>query len=87
MDEIASAILRLQDAMRKHDMEPAIIELSSWEDGEHLRSLVHRSGLHSIQLGMDQATGEARHQVDIAGTIVRWPTMLRARVDGGFDYL
>lgn len=84
--DIVEGIYRMVLAFREYHMEPAIIELSSWEDGQRLMSLLDREHRAYLELGMDDKTGEPRNQVTIMGVIVRWPAKRRVLRDGGFEY-
>lgn len=81
--EITEAIVRLQHAMRRYRMEPAIIELSTWDEGMQLKSLLDRSHIVDIAMSED---GRPVNQVEIAGTIVRWPTRRRVLFPSGYDF-
>jgi hypothetical protein len=86
--DLGEAILRLQHAFRRHGIEPAVIELSSWEDGQVLQAALLRDRDSSTydrpSVGLD-SKGNAVNQVEIAGTIVRWPALQKALPGGGFD--
>lgn len=85
--EIKEAIYGLSHAFRRHRMTPAIIELASREEGYQLKAMLDREHTMYVELGMDHTTGEPRHQVSIAGVIVRWPAHRRAQVGGGLDFV
>ncbi|MCA0276267.1 MAG: hypothetical protein LCH86_09700 [Proteobacteria bacterium] len=87
MIDLVEGIVRLQRAFRRYKIEPSIIELSCWEDGQSFKHLLDREHVHMIDLGMDHATGEPRQQVEIAGTIVRWPAMRKALRKGGIEFI
>ncbi|MDX8492888.1 hypothetical protein RFN29_15020 [Mesorhizobium sp. VK22B] len=84
-NHIATAIMRLQSAMRAVNIEPAIIELASREQGEQLRHIaeayMRQNGGASI--GMDPK-GKPVNQMEICGTIVRWPAHYQAPWSVGF---
>jgi hypothetical protein len=86
-NEIATAVMRLQTAMRKHRIEPAVITLSSAEDGERFRHMAIRymAVNGSVSLAVDEK-GNPVMQTEVCGTIIRWPAQRYAMRSGGFEY-
>lgn len=87
--DLADAILRLQHVFRRQRIEPAIITLSSWEDGQRLAQIALRSqsmnNYDRQRVAMDEQ-GNPVNQIEIAGTIVRWPALPLAVRGGGFRF-
>lgn len=84
--DLAGAVMDLQEAFRRYDLEPAAIILSSREEGRALLCQV-RDAAYSIQIVEHLITKEPMNQVMIAGTAIQWPALRRPRIGGGFDYV
>jgi hypothetical protein len=89
-DRIANAILELQDAFRAAGMDPTAIDLSCREDGERMKRIGHtylqEAGGVSAAININEAnpSGQPNMQVEICGTVVRWPAQVRALPRGRF---
>lgn len=89
INDIGTAILRLNDALLKHNFRGlAAVDLMSPEDGQRLKLLASPENGFHIEYGkMDPETGSPVNQAEIAGVLVRWPATKRARHGGGFDWV
>lgn len=85
INDIGGAIVALNNALRKHGFDGVgRIVLMSWEDGMRLRQEIEP---YMIETAMDPESGKPLMQISIAGVLVQWEPMRRARINGGFDFV
>lgn len=87
-NEVATAIMQMRHTFLRNGMEPAIIELSSRYDGERLRLMgrayINETGGSTV--AMAGGIASPVNQIEIAGTIVRWPAVSMA-YPGGMKFV
>lgn len=78
VNDLGNALIRLSDVLAKHDMTLVSIDLGSWDDGQYFKMQVDREHAFYIEQGIDRRTGEMINQGQVAGVLVRWPTIKQA---------
>jgi hypothetical protein len=81
-DDLFEAVLKLRHAFILSGLQPpAVIELTSWEEGMKVLSLARARYTDRYRRSLFNAreSDEPVTQVDISGITVRWPTRDRSR--------
>ena len=88
INDLGTAIMKLRASLESRNITPVSIDLASWEDGQRLLGSLDQEHMLYVEQGIDNRTGEMVNQAQVAGMIIRWPTMRKARFSRkGFDYI
>lgn len=87
LDTVREGIYNLQNAFRTVLLEPAVIELASWDEGQRLIRMLAQDPMIGQAILMEHKDGRALWQVSLEGTLVRWPTLRQAQPKGGWKYV
>lgn len=76
--DLGNALRQLTHVLGRHHMTLVSIDLGSWDDGQHFKMNVDREHTFYIEQGLDSRTGEMVNQGQVAGVLVRWPSVRQA---------
>jgi hypothetical protein len=82
--DIQEALYGLTHFFAMHQLTPAVVELSSPEDGMRLRSMLGSELLYMPQFVDPKA--DVWNQVELMGVIIRWPARAYAIPGGGYEW-
>jgi len=81
-DQLATRIIQMQTAFREAGLDYVTINLASWKDGQRLSRLASRAQTIAFAENIGPA-----NEINIAGTIIRWPAIPLRRIDGEVEFL